>query len=438
MADDVTPAAPPHAGIRSAMPGRSLLRNSAYIMATTGINSALGYVFWIVVARTYATDEVGVASALIAAMSLLAAIANLGTSAALVQRLPTRRADADWSRTTTASLATGTVAGLAFGLVGALVLPELSSHLDAVGSQAAYALLFTVGVALWSLSVTSDYLFIAERRTENMFVRNLVFGLAKLAAVVAIAQAGDESALGIFGSWIAGCALALTVAFVVLVPRLGRRYRPTLSGVGSEIRGMGTSYAGNYVISIGNQLGVFLLPVLVVSRLSATDNAYFYVAWVLGGAFFVISSAIGSALFAEGANDPPTLDQQSRSSVRITAALLGPMMLFFFVAAGWLLGLFGQAYADHAQTLLILLTASAVPDAITNLYVARLRAQGRLAFPAAMTMGMAAITVTTAWILLPPMGLAGAGVAWLAGQCTGSVACLADALRGRSRVRTAA
>lgn len=438
MTGEVTPPDSLLVRARAAAESHSLLRNSAWIMATTGVNSLLGYVFWIVVARTYHADDVGLASALIAAMSLLAAVVNLGTSAALVQRLPRLTDDAEWSRTTTASIVTGTVAGLVLALVAALlVLPAVTDRLDVVADDGAYTAVFVVGVALWSLSVIADYVFIAERRTENMFLRNVMFGLLKLVAVIAIGATGARTAFGIFGSWVGAGALALALTFALLVPRLGRHYRPTLAGVGAEIRAMRGAYAGNYLISLGNQLGVFLLPVVVVTRLSATENAYFYVAWLLGGAFFIISSAVGSALFAEGTHDPAALPGQSRAAVRITAILLGPAMVFFFAAAGWLLGLFGHAYAHHATTLLIVLTASAVPDAITNLYVGRQRAEGRLRMPAAMTMCMAVVTVTTAWILLPPMGLTGAGIGWLAGQTFGSAVCLVDALRRRAPVRAA-
>jgi O-antigen/teichoic acid export membrane protein len=365
-------------------------------------------------------------------MMLLAAIANLGTSAALIQRLP--RAGPHWSRTLTASLTTATLAGLAVALLAAVVvLPDLSPRLSVVGSSASYTLLFTIGVAVWSLSVVSDYLFIAERRTENMLVRNTGFGIAKLVAVGVLAAAGDTSPLGIFGAWVGGCAVSLVAAYLVLVPRLGRRYRFELSGVGRQIREMVTSYAGNYLITLGNVLPMFLLPVLVITRRSAADNAYFYVTWLVGGAFFTISSAVGSALFAEGRHDPHRLSEQMRSGARITAALLAPMMLLFFVGAGWILGLFGNAYADKGETLLLLLTASAIPDAITNLYVARLRAEGRLAFPAAMNIAMALITLGGTWVLLPPLGLAGPGVAWIAAQSVGSAACFLDAARSRRR-----
>jgi O-antigen/teichoic acid export membrane protein len=421
------------ARLRDAIERRSLLRNAVYIMLTTGVNSGLGYLFWLVVARSYDPGAVGVASALIAAMTVVAAIADLGTSTALVQRLPSQRTDADWSRTLTASVATATIAGVAIALfAGTTIVPALSPRLAVVDSNAGNLLLFTGGVGVWSLSVVSDYLFVAERRTENMLARNFVFGVAKLGIVVALVLAGDGSASGIFAAWVAGCAVSLVAGYRLLMRRMGRRYRPTLTGIGRDAREMATSFAGNYFITLGYLLTTFLLPLLVVVRLSAEKNAYFYVAWLLGSAFFTVTASVGSALFAEGSHDPRALAQQTRSAVRISAALLAPLMLLFFVFAGAILGLFGDDYADNGKTLLILLTASALPDAITGLYLARVRAEGRLAFPAAASMAMAAITLAGSWVLLPSMDLTGAGVAFVAAHCLGSVACLVDA-RLRSR-----
>jgi O-antigen/teichoic acid export membrane protein len=234
-------------------------------------------------------------------------------------------------------------------------------------------------------------------------------------------------------AWVGGCAASLVVVYGLLMRRLARRYRPTLAGAAGELRTLAVAFAGNYFITLGFLLTTFLLPLLVVIRLSPEDTAYFYVAWLLGGAFFTVTSSVGSALFAEGAHDPDALGRQTRSAVRISAALLAPLMVVFFAAGGPILGLFGEEYADNGTTLLLLLTASAVPDAVTSLYLARLRAVGRLAFPAATSMGMAAATLIGSWFLLPSMDLAGAGVAFIAAQVAGSIACLIDATQ-RSRL----
>jgi O-antigen/teichoic acid export membrane protein len=419
--------------VRAAIGRRSLLRNAGYIMLTSGANAALGYVFWLVVARSYDATTVGVASALIAAMTVAAAIANLGTSNALIQRLPSRQTAADWSRTLTASVATATVAGLFVGLVaGAVIVPALSPSLSLLGDRAGYLVLFVGGVVLWSLSVVSDFLWVAERRSENMLWRNVLFGAAKLAIVVALVAAGNDDAAGIFGSWVVGCALSLAAGYVLLMPRLRHRYHPTLAGIRGEVRAMATAFAGNYLITLGYLLTSFLLPLIVVVRLSAEQNAYFYVSWLLGGVFFTVTTSIGSALFAEGAHDRETLGAQTRSAYRISAALLAPLMLIFFVAGGWILDLFGARYGAEGRTLLLLLTAAAPLDTITGVYLARLRAEERLALPAATSLTMAAITLVGAWFLLPSMGLDGAGLAFVVGKLVGTAVCAVDALRTRA------
>ena len=421
--------------MRSWIARHSLLRNSGYIMLTTGVNSGLGYVFWLVVAHAYPADRIGVAAALIAAMTFIAAIANLGTSPALIQLLPGARNEADWSRTISTSIATGATAGFVIALLCALViLPAISPSLAVTRASVSYVLLFSFGVALWSVSLISDYLFIAERRSENMTARNFSFGVLKLALVIAVPLFAARSALSIFGSWVAGCALSLVLAYVLLMPRL--RYRFTFSSRGTlaALRLSVRPYLGNYLTTLGNVIPFALLPIFVIARRSPADNAYFYVTWLLGGAFFTISSAVGSALFAEGTHDVERVDSLGRSAVKITAALLLPMMLLFFIAGHALLDLFGSRYSNHGGTLLILLTVSAVPDAITNLYIARLRALDRLGFAAATNLAMAAITLGVAWLLLPPLGIAGAGVAWLAAQSAGSLAVFVDMTR-RGRLR---
>jgi len=239
-------------------------------------------------------------------------------------------------------------------------------------------------------------------------------------------------------AWIAGCALSLAVTYGVLMPRLSTRYRPAIAGIAREVRSMAGAFAGNYFITLGYLLTTFLLPLIVVTRLTPEDTAYFYVAWLLGGAFFTVTSSVGSALFAEGAHDPEALDRQTRSALRISAVLLIPLMIVFFVAADPILGLFGEEYADNGKTLLLLLTASAVPDAITGLYIARERAVGRLGFPSFASMGMAIATLGGSWFLLPSMDLSGAGVAFVGAQLAGCLGCLADAThRSRATARPA-
>ncbi len=419
--------------------GHSLLRNSVFIMFTTGINSILGYAFWVIAARSFSTEEIGVAGALISAMTLVAVVADLGTSRGLVQRLPRQHNDREWSRTLTASAVTGFVAGLAIGVItAALILPSISGDLELSGDSPLHVLLFAVGVSVWSLSVITDYLFIAERRTGSMVARSLIFSAVRLVLLAAVLLTVDGGALAIFGIWVGATAASILLAWLVLLPRLGRIFRPQVRAVPETVQTMIRPYAGNYVITVGDMLPQFLLPVMVLALLSPTENAYFYVTWLLGAGFFTVSSSISTALFAEGVHDPKRIAEQVRSAARITTVLLVPAMTIFIVFGEQILDLFGGDYSEAGYTLLVILTASAVPDAIVNIYIARLRAIERLTMPGVVSVGRAVITLGLAAVLIPDMGIEGAGVAWLVAQVAMTVVALIETLITRSRPGAAA
>src|SRR3954468_12668177 len=66
----------------------SLLRNSFFLLATTGLNSGSGFAFWLIVAHLFAPEEVGRATTLLSAVALLSYFALMGLNSTLVRRLP--------------------------------------------------------------------------------------------------------------------------------------------------------------------------------------------------------------------------------------------------------------------------------------------------------------------------------------------------------------
>ena len=60
-------------------------------MLSTGISALLGFSFWVAVARLYIESDVGIASALISAVSLLAFLSGLGLDYGLIRFLHRNR-----------------------------------------------------------------------------------------------------------------------------------------------------------------------------------------------------------------------------------------------------------------------------------------------------------------------------------------------------------
>ena len=135
----------------------------------------------------------------------------------------------------------------------------------------------------------------------------------------------------------------------------------------------------------------------------------------------MVSPAVAASLFAEGAHRPGVLPDQARRAGLMIAALLGPALLVFLPIAPMIMGLFGVEYARHGLTLLALLVFSAIPDALTNVYVSMLRVRGQVWRAAGLNVGMAVVALALAWVALPLLGIAGAGLAWLIAQVCGGV-----------------
>src|SRR2546427_4829339 len=65
-----------------------LYRNAFLIMSSSVLGQGLGFFFWLVVARLYATADLGYAVALIQALAFVATLSTLGLGTAIVRFLP--------------------------------------------------------------------------------------------------------------------------------------------------------------------------------------------------------------------------------------------------------------------------------------------------------------------------------------------------------------
>lgn len=406
----------------------NLLRNTTFIMATTIVNGAVGYVYWIAAARVGDPAEIGIATSLIAILFLTSMATNLGIGPALIQALPGAADDRRWSCLVNVAVLAGLVAGVAGSAVALLFLPALVPQVSATLRQPATAALFVLGAGVFTATQYLDCAFVSERRGGRMLTRNIAFALAKLLLLLApYAVVGRVTAGTIVGSFVLGSALSLAIGFVQL-RGLPHTYQPTLAGAGQALRSLRGSLAAHHLAWFGANVPQYVLPSLVVVRLSATSNAFFSMAWTVGGVFFMISPAVGGALFVEGSDGGHTLGRGTRKSALLIAGALGPSMMVFLLFGSEIMRLFGHEYAGATVTLLRLLVISAVPDAVTNVYTAVLRVQGRLRMAAVLNVGIAVFALAGAWMLLPTHGIAGAGWAWIGAQLAGCVLVVGDRL----------
>jgi O-antigen/teichoic acid export membrane protein len=406
----------------------SLLRNGLFIMLTTVVQSAFGFAFWLVAARLFPAHVVGLIAAIISASTIIVLLASLGVGGMLIQSLPTKRLLAAWSVTFWAGMATATAICIAAGCGVLILLPFLTRQLSVL-HDSTYALLFIAGTLTMAGGAVLDYVFIAQRAAGNMLLRNTIVAGGKLVMVGLLLVVAGDSALNLLGAWAAASVVGLILGIGLLI-RLRRPDRPAPVGVlAREARELLSRMAGNQLIGMGGALLPFVIPVLVTARLSSTDNAYFYTTWMMGGIFLIISPAVSQSLFAEGAHNPGEVYAKARSALGAIGIMLAPCIVGVFVIGGTLLSAFGTAYEHHAIGLLRIVLIASIPDAVTNVYVAVLRVQGRLVAAATLNVAMGLGVIGLSWVFLPTLGISAVGWAFLEMQLCGCVFVVFDLLR---------
>jgi O-antigen/teichoic acid export membrane protein len=408
----------------------SLLRNGLFMMLTIAVNSFFGYGFWLVAARLFPPSTVGLSAALISAVTLISLLASMGVSGTLIQSLPEHPSPADWALTFWTGMVAATLVSLILGCAVLVILPVASREF-AVLAGPTLAVAFLIGIMAWTAGSILDSTFIALRGAGNMLWRNVVVAASKLLAVVLAVIVLAREVVVLVGAWTVAGVLGVLFGGLLLVRRVGRIPRPRPRAIAPNVRRLRSRLIGNQLIGIGAQMPVYLLPLVITTRLSSTANAYFYTTWMMCGIFLVISPAVSTSLFAEGVHAPGAMRDKTRATLAIIGVLLAPAMILFLVFGGHILGTFGSSYEQHGLLLMQLVVFAAVPDAITNVYVAVLRVQQRLAVAAWLNLAMGVGTVIFAWLLLRTLGISAVGWSWMAMQAAGCAFVAVDVVRRR-------
>ncbi|MFF6782208.1 lipopolysaccharide biosynthesis protein [Streptomyces sp. NPDC012510] len=395
-------------GLGKGAGGDQLFRNAYALMLNTGISAVLGLGFWLAAARYYTEASVGQGSAAIAAMKLLAGLTALTLTGALARFIPVAGRG-------TGRLIFRTYAGSA--VVVALAAGVFLLTLGLWGSSYRFlhdpvnAVFFVLAVVAWSTLTLQDGVLTGLRSAVWVPVGNTVFSAVKLVLLVGFAAAIPT--MGVFVSWVAAIAMSvLPLGWLVFRRLIPKHVQATEDHARPPSwREIGRFLAGDYTGSLFSLAVVYLVPVIVAAQVSSADNAYFYITTTIGGTVNLLAINMGASLTVEGAHDPARLASNTRAALKRMARIMLPVCGVLFFGAPWILAVFGQGYADAATPLLRWFAVGAVLRVVMETYFAVLRAQSRTAGLAWLQGLLCALVLGLTLLLLPRMGLTGAGVA---------------------------
>lgn len=174
-----------------------------------------------------------------------------------------------------------------------------------------------------------------------------------------------------------------------------------------------------------------VFPIIVLNLLGAESNAFFYIAWAISSVLTTVSNDTSTSLFAEGSYDEAQLKANIKRSLKMAAVLLLPAVILALVLADKLLLLFGGTYSTSGTALLRILALASIPTSVNTIFMAIKRVQKNLKALLIMTSFTSTTALGLAFILLPRMGIEGAGIAWLVGQtASATLVVLVSVLRG--------
>jgi O-antigen/teichoic acid export membrane protein len=396
-------------------------RDGMALVLSSAVSSAIGMLFWVLAARLFEQSTVGVNSAALSAVTLLASASHLNLGNAILRFVPVSdRRRALVAGCFAVGIGWGAVVGLGFGIGTNIWAPDLVA---AFGHPALIAF-YLVSVPIWTVFVLQDSALVAIKRAPLVLVENVVFAVLKIGLLVAAAWMGLM--FGIAVGTLAATLLLVLAVTTYLARALRTQAAPALGTVqpvtARDLAGfVGADYAGN----VAWQTAVFGLPLIVIALTDAAGAAVYGIAWQITYALYLVASGMGKSMVAHSAaGDSAAIVRARRGMDRKAITLVLPGAVVVAVGSSLILSVFGRNYAESGAILLALLALSAIPNVVTNsaLWEARVRRHRTVQFglPAATS---AAVIVSTL-ILIPTMGITGAGWAWLAAQSGAAAAIL--------------
>jgi O-antigen/teichoic acid export membrane protein len=390
--------------------------NALALMGSTAGTALLGVAFWAVAARMYTPADVGRASALISAATLLATLAQLNLGNVYGRFL--HSAGGHQRRLVFAGYGAVTALGLVLGVGYALLVS------DVLWDDVWERWLFPICVATLAVFALHDMIMISIRRAAWVPVKNLAFGVAKLVLLAVLASSLPTTGINV--SWMVPALIAVLIVTGFLARPSVLAGRKQALGTLPSRRMLGETVVGEYVTGLASTAVPLLLPILVVSRLGVEANAYFALPWLISTSLSLMLWNIASSLLVHASES----GQSDQFSFLIRRALkLAVLIGAAGAAAVWVLGpmlmsLLGSAYAENSTWLLRLVALAAPSSAVIVVWTTAARVRHRLKQVIALQVCIGVSVLGLSTVLVGEMGIVGIGVAYLATQTVAALVLL--------------
>ena len=384
-----------------------LYRNSIFNMASTFILGGLGFVFWIIIARLYKPENVGIATTLISIMTLLSGFTILGFNVSLNRYLPKSTHKNELINSSFIITAFTTILASTIFLSG---LQIFSPQLLFLRSNFFYIISFTIFVIFCTWNSLAESISMAFRAASNILIKNIIISLLKLVLPFALITFG---AYGIFAS----TALALTFGVLFSLIILIIRFKIKLSlSVNILLLKETAAYSfANFITDFTFYTPSLVLPVVILNTLSAKYAAYYYVASMIQSLLLIIPLAASQALLTEGSYDEHDLRKHVKKALATILIILLPATAVIVFGGNILLQVFGKSYASEAFQFLRLYSLSTIFTSLLLISNAIMNVKHQIKSLVLLNVVAAVVTLWFSYAFISDK-LVGIGWGWILGQ----------------------
>ena len=384
-----------------------LFANSINLMLASGITAAFGFIFWVIVAHSFRTETVGLATALLSVASLLSLLGLAGFDTVFIRFLAKSKSRNEHinSGLIIAGVASAFIAGLF-----CLLVPLLSSKLTFVSHNPEYVAAFIIVTVFMTWNTLTNAILIAYRRTSFVLAIDLIFSVLKISLPFIVRSGGPMTIFVIVGiSQLVN--VLLSVAVLMKYFEYMPSFKINFSIVREKLRYGSAMYAANIL----NLLPDTALPLIVLNNLGAAAAAYFYIAFSIANLLYTIAFSTSQVLLAEISHDEEHFAQHLRKGLLIVSGLLIPAVVLMVVFCPFILNFFGHSYRGGATVILRLLSVSGLAVMLYSLLSTVFKQTKNLKAMLLMTGTNALVIVGLSLVLVKSYGLIGIGWAWLIG-----------------------
>jgi O-antigen/teichoic acid export membrane protein len=389
-----------------------LIQNAIALMISSGGTAVFGIVFWIVAARLFTPTELGRTTAEIAAMLLLATLAQLSFGSIFERFLPVA------GEFTYAFVKRAYLICTAFGLVLAVGYLALGFGRSFLPPSFGWKLLFVVAVVMWTVFALQDSVLIGLRASRWVAVENIAVSAVKLALLPAtIIITATE---GIFVAWMAPVVGAIIgVSWYLFHRRIPEHASTNLSTEKlPSTRDLIVLASAQYASLLSSVFLPSIVTLIVIQRLGPVANAHYYLPAMIATNLGLFCWGIVRSFLVEATSEPDELRRHANSTIRALLIVLFPSVLLGCIFAPTILRLFGGSYAAQGTALMRMLLISLVGSTVMVFYSTFAWLDQRVWWMTLRNVVSSVIYLVMVYLLIGHLGINAIGVATLVYSAT--------------------